>query len=189
MGVDYQARKAAKKNRRRAEELKPRRERKKKQARRLCRGPCYQEPGLRPEDLQDEAGGDGPAAGGEMARSLASLGFGGGGSSAPAAEASGKAGGKRKAAAEQPKAAKAKAKKQVGGEAAADASAAAQAAKKPRLSTAVSLLDAKTAKTEAPRQKGLAPEAMSGQLAQFPELLQRFMAGEGFAEPMPIQIK
>ncbi|PRW59081.1 DEAD-box ATP-dependent RNA helicase 20-like [Chlorella sorokiniana] len=187
MGVDYQARKAAKKNRRRSEELKPRRERKKKQARRLCRGPCYQEPGLRPEDLEDEAGRDGPAAGGEMARSLVSLGFGGGGGATAAAEAGGKAGGKRKA--EGQKAAKPKAKQGVASEAAGDADAPSQAAKKPRLSTAVSLLDAKTAKTEAPRQKGLALEAMSGQLAQFPELLQRFMAGEGFAEPMPIQTK
>lgn len=180
MGVDYQARKAAKKNRRRSEELKPRRERKKKQARRLCRGPCYQEPGLRPEDLDDAAGNDGPAAGGEMARSLASLGFGGGG--AAAAEGGGKAASKRKAAA-KPKA------QPENVEAPADADGPSRAAKKPRMSTAVSLLDAKTAKTEAPRQKGLALEAMSGELAQFPELLQRFMAGEGFAEPMPIQTK
>lgn len=187
MGVDYQARKAAKKNRRRSEELKPRRERKKKQARRLCRGPCYQEPGLRPEDLDDGAGGSGPAAGGEMARSLASLGFGGGGS-APAADPGGKPGSKRKAAGEGRAAAKPKAK-QSGGKAAEDGEGGSREAKKPRMSTAVSLLDAKTAKTEAPRQKGLALEAVSGQLAQFPELLQRFMAGEGFAEPMPIQTK
>ena len=38
MAVDYMARKAAKKGRKHAEELKPRRERKKKQNRRLCRG-------------------------------------------------------------------------------------------------------------------------------------------------------
>lgn len=181
MGVDYQARKAAKKNRRRGEELKPRRERKKKQARRLCRGPCYQEPGLRPEDLADEeGGGSAHAGGGEMARSLAHLGFGSGG----AGEGGGgkKEGGKRKAAAEQPAAKKGK--RSVG-----EAGEGGDAAKKPRLSTAVSLLDAKTAKTEAPRQKQLPPGAVSAELAQFPELLQRFMAGEGFAEPMPIQTK
>jgi len=45
MGVDYQARKAAKKNRKKDAELKPRRERKKKQARRLCRGETLQEAG------------------------------------------------------------------------------------------------------------------------------------------------
>lgn len=47
MGVDYLARKAAKKGRKKMNEnLKPRRERKKKQARRLCRGMCILPSGL-----------------------------------------------------------------------------------------------------------------------------------------------
>lgn len=178
MGVDYQARKAAKKNRRR-EEVKPRRERKKKQARRLCRGPCYQEPVLTPDDL-DEAGGRAgrPATigGGELAR-FAAMDFGG----EAAAAAEGSAGGSKQKAGD---------KRKSGDRSGAGAAAvAAPAAKKPKLSTAVNLLDAKTARKEAPRQKQLPAAAVSEELLAFPDLVQRFMAGEGFPEPMPIQSK
>eukprot|EP00887_Chlorella_sp_A99_P004705 scaffold4.g4705.t1 len=77
MTVDYLARKQSKKAAKKAERLKPKRERKKKnQPRRLCRGPCFQQPGLTAEDLEGEGrrasralparafGGAAPASGG-----------------------------------------------------------------------------------------------------------------------------
>ena len=240
MGVDYQARKAAKKGRKgqRGEELKPRRERKKKQARRLCRGAlekaraqrsgprwsppvavaghrsgaarcrplppfplqcllsagaCYQEPGLKPEDLEEEQGSGSRArayaGGGELAR-FAHMDFGGdaekkarraadakGGQKGDKPEPKAQAGGKRKQQQQQQE----QQQQRDGG------SGGAAAAKKPRLSTAVNLLDAKTARTEAPRVRAPPGAGVSDELRQYPDLLQRFMAGEGFAEPMPIQ--
>ena len=52
MGVDFQARKAAKKNRKREESGQKRVRKKKNQPRRLCRGPCYAVPQLELEDLE-----------------------------------------------------------------------------------------------------------------------------------------
>ena len=176
MGVDYQARKAAKRSRKNAEELKPRRERKKKGPRRLCRGTCYQEPGLTAEDLA-EGQGYGPArhgpvtSGGELARSLAHFDLGGGGGDAAAP------GSKRKR--QEAGAAKAQSKAKRAPAAVPAASDPAAAGKKPRLSTAVNLLDARKAKTEAPRAKAAPGAAVGEQLRAFPDLIQRFMAGEG----------
>lgn len=217
MGTDYQARKSAKKNRKRESELKPRRERKKKQARRLCRGPCYQEPGLTAEDIEEAGAAGAPTRAaalpaGELAR-FAEMSFGGAApAAAPAAaadkkqqlkakratqaEAKGKAQqqqqqqekGKAAAAPQADADADAKSDSDVD-DAAAVAPARAPAAKRLKLSTTINLLDARTAKTEAPRQKDLPPGSVSEELQQFPELIQRFMAGEGFAEPMAIQIK
>ena len=70
--------------------------------------------------------------------------------------------------------------------AAGDAAADAAPGKRPKLSTAVNLLDARTAKTEGPRP-ALPSEGISQELRGFPEVTQRFMAGQGFSEAMPIQ--
>lgn len=83
--------------------------------------------------------------------------------------------------------------------------AAAPAVKKLKLSTSVNLLDAKTARREAKQPRALQGVAaggpsggaessgsgqakqLGGALAGLPELFQRFLAGEGMAEPMPVQ--
>lgn len=183
MGVDYLARKAAKKKRRgEAEAVKPRRERKKKQARRLCRGVCYKDPSLTAQDLADDR--EEPqlqARSGELSR-YAHLTFGvpSGAVNSVAAAAAAVAGvsAKRKHAHGSSTAAHdAEDTKDVA------------VAKRRKLSTAVNLLDVKTAKTEAPRQKRLPLAAISDELKQFPELVQRYMAGEGFSDPMPIQTR
>ena len=150
----------------------------------LCpAGTCYQEPGLTADDLA-EAAQEGPRtqqahAGGELAR-FAHMDFADKGGKQAAASP---AGGKRKRGQE------ARSPGANGEAAASGAGGSGGRGKKPKLSTAVNLLDSKTAKGEAPRQKQAPGAAVSEEMLQYPELLQRFMAGEGFAEPMPVQAR
>jgi hypothetical protein len=144
-------------------------------------GTCYQEPGLTADDLA-EAAQEGPHtqaahAGGELAK-FALMDFADKGSKQAAASPTGA---KRKRGQE------AKSPAANGEPAVVARGSGGSRGKKPKLSTAVNLLDSKTAKTEAPRQKQAPGTAISEEMLQYPELLQRFMAGEGFAEPMPIQ--
>jgi hypothetical protein len=143
-------------------------------------GTCYQEPGLAADDLA-EAAQEGPRtqqahAGGELAK-FAYMDF---------AEKGGKQAAATPAGAKRKRGQEAKIPA-PNGEAAVGAGGSGSRGKKPKLSTAVNLLDSKTAKTEALRQKQAPGAAVSEEMLQYPELLQRFMAGEGFAEPMPIQ--
>ena len=175
----------------------------------LPAGTCYQEPGLTAEDLAEAQGGDGSARQqqqqqGELARFADD--FGAAAAAAAAAAASG-------AAAAGKKAAGGGSKRKRGapsvGEAETEAQKPAAPGKKQLLSTGVHLLDVRTAAREAPRaprrQPGgaggggaadgvgavsaEAPPPLSAALQALPDLLQRFMAGEGYAEPMPIQTR
>lgn len=177
MGVDYLARKKAKKNRKQDASGTPRRVRKKNQARRLCRGPCYQEPRLTPEDLADEGSGEArlPSNSGELA-AYASMSFGGRASDRPVAQAD------EQATKQQPR----KRKPESSRPAAMGVPVAEVAPQKQRMSTDVRLLDVHTAKLAPPR-RAVPVAAVSAELQQFPDVVQRCMASFGFAEPTPIQ--
>lgn len=171
MGVDYQARKKAKKSRKHDALGTPRRVRKKNQARRLCRGPCYQEPRLQAEDLLDEPNVTQglPSTSGELA-AYASMTFGGQGRDKPAEEQATKQPSKKR---KQPA---------QGSIPAADGAA----PKNQKMSTDVRLLDVRTAKL-APARHEAPLASVSAPLEQFPVVVRRCMASLGFAEPTPIQ--
>lgn len=190
-------------------------------ASRLCTaGLCYLEPGLLPDDTT----GDGESrrhpknleAAGELAkaRRLAAQLAAQEAAAAEAAASKGSKGSKDKQQQKKRKGAVAAAGTEEEGLAngAADAATDAEAGQKQpskrlKLSTAVNLLDARTARGEAPRAKpsgkaaagggdaaaagaggaGAASAAVPPALAGQPELIQRFMVGEGLAEPMPVQ--
>ncbi|GAB4823853.1 hypothetical protein N2152v2_010899 [Parachlorella kessleri] len=252
MAVDYLARKSAKKNRKR-ESLKPRRERKKKQARRLCRGVCYGQPELTPEDVDGKESRSHdkslPSASGEMGKMRQLL-----AEKQRDENKASKATPKKAVCNDSKRREQSKASRRTDGdgqqqldgsqkpkgkrawreeaangelpEPASEAAAAAAAAaagtaaggegagiggagggrgggKRLRLSTSVSLLDARKARGEAARQPKQAKQAQqqaqreggdarregSDALAGRPELIRKFMLGEGMSEPMPVQTR
>ena len=170
----------------------------------LSAGLCYQEPGLTPEDVEGEGGGRAPrnlAAAGEMAKMRRLLAEQEAKDAAAAGgptkkQPKGKQAGKKRPA---PAAGDGQGEERGGGGAAAEGGQlqGGGSTKRLKLSTSVNLLDAKRARQDAPRTKppaGGAAAAVAaaggdagGALAGQPELIRRFMAAQGFAEPMPVQ--
>jgi len=173
MGVDYTARKAAKK--RRKSTIDPELEseggkrKRKSKVRRLCQGMCYGPPALTPADAAGSDSDAGEAAAPPPQRPA----YGGARApppgSAPAAAdaADGEPPPKRKRSRKKPGA---------GGGA---------------LSTAVNLIEPEPDRAPAPRPPAgaAAPAAAQAAFAEWPEPIQRYMAAEGFDAPTPIQAR
>jgi hypothetical protein len=137
---------------------------------------CYsKEPGLTVEDLEPGPPVERPSPGGELGRFVAMAAGTGGG--APA-------GGKKRKAPPAPRAATPDSDDD------ADASEEQpRGGKRPKMSTAVGLLDAATARTAAPRRRQAPPADGEGApaLAAYPLSMRRFLGAEGYTEATPIQ--
>lgn len=182
MGVDFLARKAAKKAGKQDRKQVERRVRKKKGPRRLCRGVCFQDPLLKPEDLEE---GDEPAAWlskneqAEAAPQETTM------ESRIARELI-------KKQAETGKQAEGKPNKKEKQDGSRKKPAAEEAPPKRRKLSTSSRLGQEAAERPLPGPEhggGAAPTAQGAAplLAAFPDLIQRFMVSKGFQEPTPVQ--
>ena len=182
MGVDFLARKAAKKAGKQDRKQVERRVRKKKGPRRLCRGVCFQDPLLKPEDLEE---GDEPAAWlskneqAEAAPQETTM------ESRIARELI-------KKQAETGKQAEGKPNKKEKQDGSRKQPAAEEAPPKRRKLSTSSRLGQEAAERPLPGPEhggGAAPTAQGAAplLAAFPDLIQRVMVSKGFQEPTPVQ--
>ncbi|KFM22949.1 putative ATP-dependent RNA helicase ddx3 [Auxenochlorella protothecoides] len=163
MGVDYLARKSAKKDRKRAgKEGKVPRSRSRTGPRRLCRGVCFQEPVLQAADLEEEE--TGPLAPSASAPP-------------PKHESLESRIATQLTSEPVPAAPRVETPRQA-------------APKRRKMSTSVALpvrVEHSEAERPLPQAAQGAPTPPSAALAQLPPLFQRYMASKGFAEPTPVQ--